>query len=46
MAQPQLSPELSLLEEAITVLFCQIDDTYYRLNPKGRRYETLKELSD
>jgi hypothetical protein len=27
-------------------LFCLIDDAYYRLNPKGRRYETLKELSD
>jgi len=23
-----------------------VDDIYYRLNPKGRRYETLKELSD
>jgi hypothetical protein len=30
----------------MTVLFCQIDDTYYRLNPKGPHYETLKELSD
>jgi len=37
---------LALLEEAMTVLFCQIDDAYYRLNPKGRHYETLKELSD
>ena len=46
MAQPELTPRLSLLEEALTVLFCQIDDTYYRLNPKGRCYETLKELSD
>src|SRR5829696_8789162 len=46
MAQPELTPHLSLLEEAITVLFCYIDDIYYRLNPKGRRYETLKELSD
>ncbi len=46
MAQPELTPHLSRLEEAITVLFCYIDDIYYRLNPKGRRYETLKELSD
>jgi hypothetical protein len=37
---------MSLLEEAVTVLFCRIDDIYYHLNPKGRRYETLKELSD
>jgi hypothetical protein len=27
-------------------LFCHIDDIYYRLNPKGRHYQTLKELSD
>jgi hypothetical protein len=46
MAQPQLTPRLALLEEAVTVLFCRVDDTYYRLNPDGRRYETLKELSD
>jgi len=46
MAQRELTPHLSLLEEAITVLFCYIDDIYYRLNSKGRRYETLKELSD
>jgi hypothetical protein len=37
---------LALLEEAVTVLFCRVDDIYYRLNPEGRRYETLKELSD
>lgn len=46
MAQPELTPQLALLEEALTVLFCRIDDTYYHLNPKGRSYETLKELSD
>src|SRR5215207_5841372 len=46
MAQPELTPQLALLEEDITVLFCRVDDAYYRLNPKGRRYETLKELSD
>ena len=46
MAQPELTPQLALLEEAVTVLFCRIDDTYYQLNPKGRCYETLKELSD
>jgi hypothetical protein len=46
MAQPELTPQLALLEEAITVLFCRIDDTYYHLNPKGHHYEVLKELSD
>jgi len=46
MAQPELAPRLALLEEALTILFCPVDDTYYQLNPKGRRYETLKELSD
>ncbi len=46
MAQPELTPQLALLEEAVTVLFCRVDDTYYRLNPEGRRYEALKELSD
>ncbi len=46
MARPELTPPLALLEEAVTVLFCRVDDIYYRLNPKGRRYETLKELSD
>jgi hypothetical protein len=46
MAQPELTPQLVLLEEALTVLFCRIDDAYYQLNPKGHYYETLKELSD
>jgi hypothetical protein len=47
MAQPEHTiPELARLEEALTVSFCLIDDAYYRLNPEGRRYETLKELSD
>ena len=27
-------------------MFCRVDDIYYQLNPKGRRYETLKKLSD
>jgi hypothetical protein len=46
MALPELTPQLALLEEALTVLFCRIDDAYYLLNPKGRHYETLKVLSD
>ena len=46
MAQPELTPQLALLEEAITVLFCRIDDAYYHLNPEGGHYASLKELSD
>lgn len=46
MAQPEHTPEFVLLEDAITVLFCLIDDAYTTLNPKGRRYESLKRLSD
>jgi hypothetical protein len=46
MALPEHTPQFALLEEAVTVLFCRVDDTYYRLNPRGKRYEALKELSD
>jgi hypothetical protein len=47
MAQPQHTSSLTSLEEALTVLFCLIDDTYTSLNPRGAyRYETLKHLSD
>src|ERR671916_1778289 len=35
-----------LLEEALTVLFCLVDDFYQNVNPNGRRYESLKKLSD
>ncbi|HWS80702.1 MAG TPA: hypothetical protein VN178_06720 [Rubrobacter sp.] len=41
MALPELTPQLALLEEAVTILFCQVDEAYYRLDPKGRHYETL-----
>ncbi len=46
MAQPEHTPQFVLLEEAITVLLCLIDDAYATLNPKGQRYESLKRLSD
>ena len=46
MAQTQHTPAPPSLEEAITVLFCLIDDAYGRLNPHGRRYTALKKLSD
>ena len=47
MAQAQHTPTLASLEEAVTVLFCLIDDTYTLLNPDGRTHESLKKrLSD
>ena len=46
MAHPHHTPSLALLEEALTVLFCRIDDAYYQINPRGARYASLKELSD
>jgi hypothetical protein len=46
MAQPQLTPSLARLEEAVTVLFCLLDDAYALLNPRARHYESLKQLSD
>jgi Transposase DDE domain len=36
----------ALLEEALTVLFCAIDDIYQNVNPDGWHYESLKKLSD
>lgn len=46
MAQPQHTPPLASLEEAITVLFCLVDDAYRLLNPGWRSHEPLKKLSD
>ena len=47
MAQPQHTPSLAHLEEALSVLFCLIDDAYAHLNPHGaRHYEPIKRLSD
>jgi hypothetical protein len=46
MAQPNHTQRLARTEEALTVLFCLIDDAYALLNPSGRRYEPLKRLSD
>jgi Transposase DDE domain len=45
---PQLNHtrRLALMEEAITVLFCLVDDAYVHLNPNARRYESLKRLSE
>jgi hypothetical protein len=47
MAHSQHTLSLDQLEEALTVLFCLIDDAYTTLNPKGAyQYESLKHLSD
>lgn len=46
MAQAQHTPALASLEEAITVLFCLVDDAYALLNPRWRSHESLKKLSD
>jgi len=46
MAHTNHTQRLARTEEALTVLFCLIDDAYALLNPGGRRYESLKRLSD
>src|SRR5215211_1632075 len=46
MAQPNHTPRLAHTEEALTVLFCLIDDAYAHLNPRARCYESIKRLSD
>jgi hypothetical protein len=46
MAQAQHTPTLASLEEAITVLFCLVDDAYTLLNPRWQSYDSLKKLSD
>jgi Transposase DDE domain len=47
MARSQHTHSFPHLEEALTVLFCLIDDAYRHLNPRGaRRYESIKRLSD
>ena len=46
MAHSHTTPTSASLEEAVTVLFCLIDDTYALLNPRGNMYGSLKRLSD
>lgn len=46
MAHPQHTPSLADLEDAVSVLFCLVDDAYTRINPHGRRYGSIKSLSD
>src|SRR5215204_7115313 len=46
MAQPNHTPRLLQTEEALTVLFCLVDDAYVHLNPRSGRYQSLKRLAD
>ena len=47
MGQAKGTLGAALLEEALTHLFCQVDDAYGNLNPKGQHcYAALKRLSD
>jgi hypothetical protein len=46
MAQPNHTPRLLETEEALTVLFCLVDDVYAHLNPHAGHYQSLKRLAD
>ena len=46
MAQPNHTSRLTRTEEALTVLFCLVDDAYSLLNPRAQLYESIKRLSD
>lgn len=46
MARPKDTPPPASLEEAITLLFCLVDDAYRLINPGWRSHEPLKRLSD
>ena len=46
MARAYDTRRLALTEEAITILFCLVDDAYTLLNPRAKSYESIKRLSD
>jgi len=46
MAHHNTTPTSASLEEAVTVLFCLVDDAYAVLNQRAGSYETIKRLSD
>jgi hypothetical protein len=46
MAQLNHTPRLAHTEEALTVLFCLVDDAYAYLNPRAGHYRSLKRLAD
>jgi len=45
MAHEHHTRRFARTEEAIITLFCLVDDAYRHLNPRARRYESLKRLS-
>lgn len=46
MAQHHHTLEPASLEDAVTALFCIVDDAYQHINPQARHYASLKRLSD
>jgi len=46
MDQLEQARGFAQLEEAVTILFCLVDDVYQNINPNARRYASLKKLSD
>jgi hypothetical protein len=46
MARLHHTEALARTEEALSVLFCLIDDAYVHLNPQANSYEGMKRLSD
>jgi hypothetical protein len=46
MARLHHTEALARTEDALTVLFCLIDDAYAYLNPQANSYESIKRLSD
>jgi hypothetical protein len=46
MARLHNTEALARTEDALTVLFCLIDDAYAHLNPQAKSYEAIKRLSD
>ena len=43
MNQPEHARRSIPLEEAVTILFCLVDDVYQNINPNAQRYENLKK---
>ena len=46
MAHEHDTRRFARTEEAIITLFCLVDEAYRHLNPRPRRYESIKRLSD
>lgn len=46
MALYHHTPEPASLEDALTALFCVVDDAYTQINPRAGHYTSLKRLSD